>query len=717
MHFIRRLLLGCLCVVSMPALALTEITDILPSGAYIRIAVPDAWQTGDDLILYQHGFNMAFDTAPDLGPLREIQLADGYAMAASGFSTRGWAMFSAVADNRDLLARFESQFGAPGNLIAMGGSMGGLIAHKLAESEGFERMAGVYSLCPPAAGARTWDAAFDLRLAYDAICADVGGGELLRGDEPFPWAYNLNDIPEDLSDLLGSPPAVQTLSRINQCTGIALNPLLRTPPQKNRLAKLMAFGQFTNEDFLLTNLAYASFALGDLLRAPNKLAGSNPFTSVGVDYGSESYVARIPDSIRNDSIARLRFRQSNDLFGKVSANLRMLSLHTSRDQLVRPAHQNVLREIYAPERLLSVLVDETKVSHCGFTEAEVTAGWSVLRDWLAGGEPPDVTDLSDQCAALGADACRFNASLDPGRLDDTMRARSAQQPFDAAGLLQRFNISGAWYDPQRSGEGLLVEDLGADQVLVVWFTFPPAGGDGEQAWLIGVGTASAHGVDVPDLRLVRGARFGSAFNPADVQRLPWGSLTLALRAPDGELQPDITLETPHNDLMDVQYQGPENWGSGRRTFNQLFNVGRYPFSLLNPAPDSRPWQNSGTYFDPTRSGEGLFVQQFSNGSRFDSVITWFTFDQTGNPMWLQGVGSVQNNTLSVDLVRPVGTLFGENFNAADVQRGDWGTATLHFGGCDLAALHWQANDNFFGNGDWTLQRLTAPVVVQPCVTP
>ncbi len=706
-----------LLLASSCAFALTEISETLPSGAHIRIAVPDGWRPGDGLVLYQHGFNMEFDVDPDLGPLRERQLGDGYALAASGFSSNGWALFTAVQDNRDLLARFVERFGVPGHLVAMGGSMGGLIAHKLAESTGFESMQGVYSLCPPAAGTRTWDTAFDLRMAYDAVCAGVGGGELLRGDAPFPWAYNLNDIPDDIGDLFGTEALQQTLARITQCTGVTLNPLLRTPPQKQRLERLMAFGAFTNEDFFLTNLAYAAYALSDLLRAAEKLDAQNPFTSIGVDYGSELIQSRVPP-IASDAMARFDFRLGTDLFGRVNPNLKMVSLHTSRDELVRPAHQTFLRNTFPATRLLSVIVSESAPSHCGFTTAEASAGWDVLRASVesAAANAPSFAQLDARCQALAgagvAGPCRFDAGAAPGAIEQTMRPRTAQVAFaDLAAV----NLSGSWYDPVRSGEGLLIEALGDDQVLVIWFTYPPAG-LGEQSWLLGIGKASGHGVEVSDVRRVRGARFGSAFDPGAVQRLPWGSLKLALAARADVPQPDHP-PTSAQLQMTLEYSGPVGWGSGRHSLNQLLEIGRNRQLPISPFPDPRPWQHSGTYYDPARSGEGFLVQQFAPTSSWLTAVTWFTFDSVGNPMWLLGVGSAQGNSVSMDLLRPVGTQFGDDFLASEVNRTAWGRATVSFDGCDRARLQWQANDPLYGSGTLSAQRLTTPTPVWPCQAP
>src|SRR5687768_12151334 len=178
---------------SSTADAVRESSGQTPGGAFFRIAAPDDWQAGDPLVLYQHGFD--FDPPapnPSLGPLLEVQLAQGYAVAASSFSQRGWALFRALDDNAELLDAFTGAFGAPGEIVAFGGSMGGLVSLKLAEDPRFaERTSSVFAICPAAAGTEAWDFAFDLRLIYDELCAGVSGGELQRGDPPHTWAVNL----------------------------------------------------------------------------------------------------------------------------------------------------------------------------------------------------------------------------------------------------------------------------------------------------------------------------------------------------------------------------------------------------------------------------------------------------------------------------------------------------------------------------------------------
>lgn len=90
-----------------------------------------------------------------------------------------------------------------------------------------------------------------------------------------------------------------------------------------------------------------------------------------------------------------------------------------------------------------------------------------------------------------------------------------------AGLRSR---SGAWYDPAHNGEGWKVEELPDGRAQVYWFTYDESG---EQAWTIGVASRSGDRMEIADNLRPVGARFGSAFDPADVRLDSWGSLTLA----------------------------------------------------------------------------------------------------------------------------------------------------------------------------------------------
>jgi len=415
------------------AQATQEFTGSVPSGAYYHIEVPDGWQAGDALVLYQQGLDFSTPSnPPGLGPLREVMLAEGYAIAATTFRTRGWALFHAIDDNRDLLGVFEQLVGEPGEVVPFGGSMGGLVTLKVAESDGFPPMRGAYALCPAAAGARLWDAAIDLRLAFDAVCSPDGAGEFPEGDQPLPWALNMNVIPDNLGDLTDEALVLPVLLPLEQCTGVNLPPYLRNDAMQRRLDELMAFAHISDEDFFVTNIGYATYVMSDVVRAPEKLDGKNPFTTLGVDYSSDPVIASAIPRFVADPAGAAELHDASDFHGNVGA-VKVLSMHTSRDQLVIPGNEDFVREAVPADQRTIAIVDEDSPTHCGFTDAEGLAGWEALRAWKDGAPQPDVADLQSACEDLVSSAgvegpCRFDPNATTVPFDSIVRPRTNVPP-------------------------------------------------------------------------------------------------------------------------------------------------------------------------------------------------------------------------------------------------------------------------------------------------
>ena len=219
----------------------------LPGGAgSYRIVVPSGWQAGGPLIVYSHGFSMskpAADDPPSVAPsgtIRDYLLSRGYALAAGSFRTRGWALFDLAADQRALLTQFRAQVGNPGDIILVGGSLGGVASMKTAEAfvaDG-EPVSGVYALCAPMDGARTWDQAVDVRLLFDAVCPD---SPLPTSDTSLPWVLAAQDIPDDIDDIEDPDVLVRlgsAANRIRQCTGMFQPSVLDTDAQRQRRTRL-----------------------------------------------------------------------------------------------------------------------------------------------------------------------------------------------------------------------------------------------------------------------------------------------------------------------------------------------------------------------------------------------------------------------------------------------------------------------------------------------
>ncbi len=226
---------------------------------------------------------------------------------------------------------------------------------------------------------------------------------------------------------------------------------------KRRLAQLMALGHITDEDFFVTNMGYATYALSDLVRAPDKLNGLNPFSTIGVDYGDATLDADIA-RISPDPFGQLYFKWSSDFRGRVSPSTKIISIQTSQDQLVIPANQDVLRHTLPASQLTSALVNEASADtlriharrRCGGMGSVARLGW---RRAAADGErSAEHVQRRDRAGAAGP--CRYDASITVPSFDSQVQPRqaSAAPPVDA-------HYSGQWYDPARSGEGISLEIL------------------------------------------------------------------------------------------------------------------------------------------------------------------------------------------------------------------------------------------------------------------
>jgi hypothetical protein len=717
----RTILLALLLAATAPAVAQQGEQSwraTTEGGAVVAARVPAGWRAGDPLVVVNHGYNLDIDDDPDFGPLVDLQLQQGFAVAASGYRTRGWGPYVAIEDNARLLAAFEARFGRAGPVYAVGGSMGGLVSLRMGEDWRFRgRIAGVYALCPPADGARAWDSGFDLRMVYDATCAGVGGGELLTGDAPLDWAMNLADIPLQLELSGRSDPAVRTAARITQCLGVTLPPFLRTSAQRGRLAQVQALSGIQDEDFLLTNLAYATFGLGEVVRAPDKAAGLSPFDNRWTAYASalppaDAAASDIDARVRRvaaDRFARLRLLEVSNAQGFGAAPV--LSLHTSGDELVAPWHQRQLRSRYrgaplplgAPgfdtPGLVSAIVTEQERSHCGFRRAELETGWNALRQWVADGRRPTVADLRQRCLSSGAPAadCRI----------DVAASADAALPAVPAPLLPRrpataVSRSGIWFDPARGGEGFVIEELDRtleptenafpQRVVFSWYTYAagPAGG-GAQRWFSGLGLAQGDGFVVDELVEVAGGRF---LGTAPVQRARLGRVEVVFEETPGNTDPFAVTAR-------LRFAGLHG-GSGELALRRLVASRDGVSSAARAsggAGDPRAGARGGIYAFDGVDGQGFVLQEQVRGGASTTFLGVFGFDAAGAPLWLSGGNGVRSGDRLV--FDPVLATRGARFDAFDpaaVQRVPWGRIELELRDCEVVAFAWRANDPALGEG-------------------
>lgn len=90
--------------------------------------------------------------------------------------------------------------------------------------------------------------------------------------------------------------------------------------------------------------------------------------------------------------------------------------------------------------------------------------------------------------------------------------------------------SGSWFDPSHAGEGFILQWGEAGVALMAWFSYTP---DGEQFWMVGPGVLDDGELVFAGIAASRGTRFGPDFDPAEVERYPFGELRLVLDCEQG----------------------------------------------------------------------------------------------------------------------------------------------------------------------------------------
>ncbi|UXI70181.1 hypothetical protein [Tahibacter amnicola] len=114
---------------------------------------------------------------------------------------------------------------------------------------------------------------------------------------------------------------------------------------------------------------------------------------------------------------------------------------------------------------------------------------------------------------------------------------------------------------------------------------------------------------------------------------------------------------------------------------------------------------SGNWYDPAQNGHGFQIEVLPGGV---ATAFWFTFDNAGNPVWINAAGSIGAQTISMDARRVLGGRFPPNFNAATITTPVWGTLRFAFTGCNSGSVTWTTVDPAFtASGTMVLQRLTS----------
>ncbi len=446
-----------------PALAgaQTELTGQTAGGAFYRVVVPDDWQPADGLVIWNHGFSFdPIDPDVDLGPLVDLQLSEGYAVAASSYSLSGWAVFETHLDNQQMYQAFVAQYGAPDQVLIYGASLGGIVTARDIEANLIPDVVGAFPICGAVAGSRVWDGALDLRLLYDFLCSDVPGAAIPGGANglDFPPSFDQNAV----------------VGAVEACFGLIGGPDLE---QAARLGQFLATTGLPAE-FVITDMIFATLGLVDLVYDPRKLAGGSGFDNSYVNYGSDAVNDNI-ERVSPDQDDRKRLLSSYTPSGKVG-DTKIVSIHTDKDGLVIVENQSEYASVVPPGNLTVGIVVEDTPSHCDFTQAETVAAWESLRGWVGGLPQPTAQNIQDVCdglvlGGLAQGPCRYDPGFMVPDLDDRVRLRDVCVPDNntlCLGTEGRFRATITWEDFEGgTGDGkvaaLATEDTGS-----FWFFNP-----------------------------------------------------------------------------------------------------------------------------------------------------------------------------------------------------------------------------------------------------
>jgi pimeloyl-ACP methyl ester carboxylesterase len=357
-----------------------EFSGELANGTTWIAAVPDDWN--GTLLLHGHGYLPSFVPFPNPTPSvasipAAADLLDlGYAVAASSYADKGWALPTAPDDQLDSLEAAIAAIGTePRTVIAYGSSMGGLVTAMLAESAG------------------------DLINGAMPTCGIVAGGADLNNYQ-LDGAHAINQLLADGSIEIAGYATQGAAFAATGALQAAVNSGQSTPEGRARIALAAALYQLDDPSDLADVLGFVTPARYDLITA----AGGDTGWNEGVDYwhlfSGSPFHRTVSDLYRQAGLdlradlnvltetADVPFDETavNSMVGhsqpKGELQMPVLSIHTTDDLIVPVEHEEEYADDVRSQGNTSlfrqVFVDRS--GHCNFTSAELIAGVKLLEE-------------------------------------------------------------------------------------------------------------------------------------------------------------------------------------------------------------------------------------------------------------------------------------------------------------------------------------------------
>ncbi|MCB0634575.1 MAG: alpha/beta hydrolase [Saprospiraceae bacterium] len=336
------------------------------NGADFKILIPEQWD--NKLVLFAHGYEfMGSQGKQSESPQFPKQIAPylerGFAVAASDYQYKGFALPQGVDDTEALRRYFVDQYGEPDSIFIVGVSMGGGVALATMENMG-EHYDGALPLCP--LSSRPY---LQVRKEFD-IYATFNG--LFPGIVP-----SLQEI-FDLDRPLMTPN-FSNLYEETQRIGKAIT-------EKDSTLAVAFAHRF---DLRLDDLAFSLFFNQNVLRDIAEKTGGNPFDNTNTVYSG------FPNDLEvNQKAERLKATADPGiLFDKYdrtgNIDKPVLLVHTIYDQLIPPQYGVVNFEQMVHQQgndeFFTVRYTDGQ-GHCAFKPKQISEAFDMLRRWVSTGK-------------------------------------------------------------------------------------------------------------------------------------------------------------------------------------------------------------------------------------------------------------------------------------------------------------------------------------------
>ena len=384
-------------------------------AAYV-VEVPQNWN--GTLVMYAHGYaGMGADLKVQTPPLRAEWLAQGYAWAASSYSSNYYDVRAGLEDTNALALAFSRLTGqaAPRKTVIMGVSMGGQVASAAVEAETQQTARSRVNYAASMPVCAVLDPVYEFQWLGDytqaaAQLAGYGGSypnndfqknlpaikaALFTSSSGALWqenggaGANLRDLARQLTG--GERPVFELGFR----TGALQNAVLGTGGSDGTVNGILARNLYDNR-----TVTYR-WTTGPV-PTPAEVSFNAALPRVAADQGANP---RLPGSVRWLPVVE----------GRVGVPV--LTMHTLGDFYVPFKHEQNYRRAVEGQGNGQWLVQRAvrAPGHCDFVKAELAEGFRDLMAWEQGGQKPAGDDvLTASVVADPTYGCTFTRETRPG---------------------------------------------------------------------------------------------------------------------------------------------------------------------------------------------------------------------------------------------------------------------------------------------------------------